>query len=624
MTISARILSIVLSPFLVLAGCASSKADAPPPVEAQAKKAKPEAAPTAEEASAFAKQVNRDLKDLWTYASRANWVKETYITDDTDALAAAADEKVMAFNAQAIKTAARFKDLELDYDTKRQLTLLRLSSSLPAPDDANKRAELAQIASKMTSLYGRGKWCPEGKEGDDEACLDLEELSDIIGDPSKSPKERLDAWVRWRTVSPEMKGLYERFVELGNEGAREIGFSDLGVLWKSRYDMSPEKFEQVIENLWEQVKPLYEQLHCYVRSRLAEKYPQDVKPDGTIPAHLLGNMWAQDWSRIYPLVEPYKTKATLDVTAALKKKKIDALGMVKLGESFFTSLGLKELPESFWQRSLFTKPTDRDVVCHASAWDVTFSGDVRIKMCIQPDEENLVTIHHELGHIYYFLYYNHLPVLYQDGAHDGFHEAIGDAIALSVNPQYLKQRGLLDRVPNDEEGLINVQMQAALSKIAFLPFGKLIDQWRWDVFSGKIPPEKYNEAWWELRRKYQGIHAPVERAEDAFDPGAKFHIPANVPYVRYFLAHVLQFQFHKAMCEAAGHEGPLHTCSIYGSKEAGEKLKALLELGSSRPWPEALFAMTKSREMDASALVEYFDPLMQWLKKQNEGQKCGW
>jgi peptidyl-dipeptidase A len=382
-----------------------------------------------------------------------------------------------------------------------------------------------------------------------------------------------------------------------------------------------------VERLWGQVKPLYEGLHCYVRRRLSEKYGASKVPaDGLIPAHLLGNMWAQEWGNIYPLVEPYKGAADLDVTTALQKKKYDAQKLVRLGERFFTSLGLDPLPDTFWQRSLFTQPRDRDVVCHASAWDVNFNNDLRIKMCIKIDEEDLITIHHELGHDYYFMYYHTLPVLYQAGANDGFHEGIGDTLALSVTPSYLYQAGLLPVEPKkNEKALINLQMKEALDKIAFLPFGKLIDQWRWNVFSGKITPENYNAAWWALRRKYQGIDAPEgARGEDMFDAGAKYHIPANVPYTRYFLARILQFQFHRALCKAIGHQGYLHDCSIFGSRDAGDKLKAMLALGASKPWPEALAVLDGERAMDASAIVDYFAPLMQWLEKENQGQKCGW
>jgi peptidyl-dipeptidase A len=584
----------------------------------------PASAPTPVEAAAFIESVDQNLHELYSVASRAGWVKETYITDDTEAMASAADERAMEYVARAIKDATRFDGMAgLDPDVARQLTLLKVSTSLPAPKDAEKRAELARLSSRLVGLYGKGEWCPEGAAPGSEACQDLEDLSRVIGE-SRDPAVLLAAWERWRTISPPMKPMYERFVELGNEGAREIGFDNLGVLWRSRYDMPPEEFEAMTDRLWEQVRPLYERLHCYVRKELSTQYPGAVQASGTLPAHVLGNMWAQSWANIYPLVEPYPGHGNLDVTAVLEQQKVGAEPMVRMGESFFTSLGLEPLPATFWERSMFTKPADRDVVCHASAWDITYAGDVRIKMCIRPTEEDLITIHHELGHIYYFLEYKDRPILYQDGANDGFHEAIGDAVALSVTPSYLEQRGVLTGVKEDERAVLNVQMRDALEKIAFLPFGKLIDQWRWDVFSGRVAPEQYNEAWWALRQRYQGVHAPTERGADAFDPGAKFHIPANVPYMRYFLAHILQFQFHRSLCQAAGHKGPLHTCSIFDNKEAGVRLQRMLAMGASRPWPDALEAVTGQREMDASALVDYFAPLSAWLEEKVAGEQCGW
>ena len=579
------------------------------------------AKPTAAEAKAFAQRVDEELKALWVRASTAEWIKATYITDDTERNAALANEAVMEYLARAVHDARRFEGVKADADTARMLQLLRVSTPLPAPSDAKQRSELAAIAAKLDGMYGKGKWCgPDGKA----KCRDLGELSETLAQ-SHDYDELLDAWAGWHTVGREMKPLYERQVELANAGAREIGFHDLGELWRAGYDMTPAAFEKESERLWQQVKPLYEDLHCYVRSRLAQTYGKDKVPaDGPIPAHLLGNMWAQEWTPIYSLVEPYEGQPSLDVDAALKKQKYDSQRMVKLGESFFTSLGFDPLPATFWERSQFEKPRDRDVICHASAWDVTLSNDLRIKMCIKPTEEDLVTIHHELGHNFYYMQYWKKPVLFQNGAHDGFHEAIGDAIALSITPGYLKQVGLLDQTPKDDKGLINVQMKMALQKIAFLPFGKLIDQWRWDVFAGKTKPADYNKHWWELREQYQGVASPVARSEADFDPGAKYHIPGNVPYTRYFLADILQFQMHKALCDAAGFKGKLWECSIYGSKPAGAKLQAMLAMGASKPWPDALEKLTGTRQMDASAILEYFTPLRSWLKEQNKGQKCGW
>jgi peptidyl-dipeptidase A len=599
-----------------------------PPAQASASpSAAPAAAPTEEEARAFLTNVDADLRRLWVASSRASWVAQNFITEDTEALSSAAEEASMEYMSRTIKAATRFDGQNLPAEVKRQLWLLKIGSQLPAPSDPKERAELADIEVSMTGDYGKGKYCPERLKNDPKAkkkCLTLDDLENIM-EKSRKYDDLLDAWRGWHAIAPPIKPKFVRYVELGNKGSREIGFKDLGELWRSGYDMTPAEFEADTERLWAQVKPLYDKLHCYVRARLRKVYGKDKIGDkAPIPAHLLGNMWAQEWQNIYELVEPYKGEAPLDVTKKIKQKKLDEKAMVKIGESFFVSLGLDPLPQTFWERSLLKKPGDREVVCHASAWDVTFSNDLRIKMCIEPKEDDLITIHHELGHDYYFHYYYKLPMLYQQGANDGFHEGIGDTLALSVTPAYLKSIGLLDKVPNNEKGELNFLLKNALDKVAFLPFGKLIDQWRWDVFSGKTPPSRYNEAWWELRRKYQGVSPPVQRSEADFDPGAKYHVPANTPYVRYFLARIYQFQFHRALCKAAGQTGPLHKCSIYGSKAAGDKLRAMLEMGASRPWPEALAAISGERQADAGALLEYFAPLDKWLDEQNKGETCGW
>ena len=458
----------------------------------------------------------------------------------------------------------------------------------------------------------------------DGPCQDLGQLSTTI-ETSRDPDALLEAWKGWRTISVPMRPLYRDFVALGNEGAQALGFADLGAMWRSKYDMDPDAFAAELDRLWDQVRPFYEDLHCHVRAKLAERYGDDVvDPAGPIPAHLLGNMWAQSWSNIYDLVAPSgDADAGYDLTGLLEARGVDAVEMVRMGERFFTSLGFAPLPETFWERSLFVQPKDRDVVCHASAWDVDNVEDLRIKMCIEVNAEDFSTIHHELGHNFYQRAYNQQSTLYLDSANDGFHEAVGDTVALSVTPKYLVDIGLLETEPSADADL-GYLLRMALDKIAFLPFGLLIDQWRWQVFSGAVPADQYNAAWWRLRERYQGIQPPVARTEQDFDPGAKYHVPGNTPYTRYFLAHILQFQFHRALCEVAGFEGPLHRCSIYDSKAAGDRLQAMLAMGSSRPWPDALEALTGQREMDATAILDYFAPLRGWLDEQNAGRSCGW
>jgi peptidyl-dipeptidase A len=580
----------------------------------------PAAKPTVADALAFIDKAEKELGALNIEAGQAAWVQETYITDDTVALTAAANDRLIARQTELIGEARRFEGLNLPPDAARKLMLLKLSIGLPAPSDPALRAETTQKAAQLDAAYGKGKYCPDANPDN---CLGIDEIGVKMAQ-SRDPKELATLWAGWHAVGVPMRGDYARLAELSNKGARELGFADTGALWRSQYDMTPEEFQADIERLWKQVEPLYLELHTYVRHKLIEKYGDAARrPDGMIPGDLLGNMWAQEWGNIYDVVAPASGPLPYDLGAILKARNTDSQQLVRYGEGFYKSLGFDPLPESFWKRSMLSHPRDRDVVCHASAWDIDSQLDVRIKACFQPTADDFVTVHHELGHNYYQMAYRTQPFFFQNGANDGFHEAIGDSIALNVTPDYLKKLGLIDQVPPPSAD-IPLLLHTALDKIAFLPFGLLIDKWRWQVYSGQTTPEHYNSAWWTLREKYQGIAPPVARTEADFDPGAKYHIPGNVPYMRYFLARVYQFQFYRAMCQAAGYKGPLNRCSVYGSKEAGAKLNAMLSMGASKPWPEALKAMTGTDKADASAIVEYFKPLMDWLKEQNKGEKEGW
>jgi peptidyl-dipeptidase A len=579
----------------------------------------PPATPTADEAAAFMEVAEARLAELAERAARASWVQSTYITHDTEILAAQAGEAWLGARVALAQEAAGFADIpDLDPVVRRKIDILRGGITMPAPSDPALTAEVTRLATAMESAYGRGQYCR-----DDGTCWDLQDMTRILATERDEPLLR-EVWTGWRTVSVPMRTGYQRFVELTNEGARELGYPDVGAMWRSNYDMDPDDFARELDRLWDQIRPLYDALHCHVAAGLENVYGSDmVGPGRPMPAHLLGNMWAQAWNNIYDLVAPPDADPGYDVTERLREEDYDALGMTRTAEGFFSSLGLDPLPETFWERSMFTQPRDRDVVCHASAWNIDDDEDLRIKMCIEVNAEDFQVIHHELGHNYYQRAYRQQPYLFRGSANDGFHEALGDAVALSVTPDYLRQIGLIDRVPPPEADL-GLLMRDALDKVAFLPFGLLVDQWRWRVFSGQIPPDAYNRGWWELRQRYQGVAPPVERTEQHFDPGAKYHVPANVPYTRYFLAHILQFQFHRALCEVAGHDGPLHRCSIYGNREAGARLQAMMEMGLSRPWPDALDALTGQREMDATAILDYFAPLHAWLDEQNAGRTCGW
>ena len=578
-------------------------------------------AQTVQEAKTFLDEAEATLLKQSNFLNRAQWLQATYINPDSEMQAALANEHFIEVMKDYARKATRFEKVKLPADMARKMMLLRIGLTLATPANKAEASELTQLTARMESTYGSGKYCRDAAQ-DKGRCLDLQDITLIMAN-SRDPKELLDVWQGWHKVAKPMKPDYQRFVALGNKGAKELGFADMGAMWRSKYDMPPDAFAKEVDRLWEQVRPLYLSLHAYVRTKLREKYGASVVPEkGPIPAHLLGNMWAQSWDNIYDMLEPAGATKNYDLTAILKQKKIDELEMVRYGERFFQSLGFAALPKTFYQRSLFVKPQDREVVCHASAWDVDNEEDLRIKMCIQITGEEFAVIHHELGHNIYQRAYRPQPFLFRDSANDGFHEAVGDTIALSITPEYLVQVGLLDKA-TDPNGDIGLLLKQALAKVSFLPFGLMIDQWRWKVYSGEITPANYNQKWWELRRKYQGVDAPG-RTENDFDPAAKYHVAANVPYTRYFLAHILQFQFHRALSQAAGCETPLHRCSIYNSKAAGTKLNEMLSMGVSQPWPVALTAITGKPDMDATAIKDYFAPLQKWLDEQNKGKAIGW
>jgi len=581
------------------------------------------AAPTAADADAFIAAAEKDLFDYTVEASQVNWVNSTYLTEDTDAMASRINAVGTEKSVKYALEAAKYKDVAgLSADTRRKLDILRTGLVLPAPTKPGAATELNQIATDLQSQYGKGRGTLNGKE------ISGSDIEAEMGNLKNTPAQFAEMWTSWHdNVGAPMKDDYARMVGIANEGAKELGFANTGAMWRSGYDMSPEEFAKTTERLWQEVKPLYMALHTYTRWKLNEKYGDAVQPKtGPIRADLLGNMWAQEWGNIYPVVAPAGSgDLGYDVGDLLTAQGKTPLDMVKAGENFYSSLGMAPLPETFWKRSQFLKPADREVICHASAWDVDNKDDIRIKMCIKVNADDFTTIHHELGHNYYQRAYNKQPFLYLNGANDGFHEAIGDFVALSITPQYLVDIGLLDKakVPSADKdtGLL---LRQAMDKVAFLPFGLLVDRWRWGVFDGSIKPADYNSAWTQLRTQYQGIVPPAARPANAFDAGAKFHIPGNTPYTRYFLARILQFQFYEAACKQAGWKGPLHRCSFYGNKEVGAKLNAMLEMGASKPWPDALEAFTGNREMSGKAMADYFAPLKKWLDEQNKGKPSGW
>ena len=574
---------------------------------------------TAEGAAAFVAEAEETLMALSEYVGRVAWVRATHITFDTMWLEARANAEYTELQVALANEAARFNDVQVPDDVRRKLNLMRQSIVLPAPNRPGAAGELAEITTRLDSTYATGRFEHQGEQ------ITLQQGEEILAE-SRDPAVTKAIYEGWRTVSPVMRDDYARMVEIANEGARELGYPDTGAMWRSGYDMEPDAFAAETDRLWNQVKPFYENLHCYVRAELNERYGDAVQPaTGPIRADLLGNMWSQQWGNIYDVVSPSDLpESSYDLTDLLVQADYTPVKIAETAEGFYTSMGLAELPDTFWERSQIVRPEGREVVCHASAWDIDNVDDLRIKMCTRVNAEDFQTMHHELGHNYYQRAYNQQPFLFRNGANDGFHEAIGDFAALSAQtPTYLNQIGLLDTVPGDEED-IPFLLKTALDKIAFLPFGLMVDRWRWGVFSGETTPEDYNDAWNANMLRYQGLVPPGPRPENAFDPGAKYHIPGNTPYTRYFLAHIYQFQFHRAACEQAGWTGPLHRCSVYGNEEVGRRFNAMMEMGQSRPWPEAMAAFNGERENDASAVADYFEPLNAWLTTQNRGRSCGW
>lgn len=608
-SIALRLIPIVATIFLT--SCDSSSVEVTTAVD--------QASPTSADVSIFLQRTEQELDELFHRAALINWDYYTNITDENEARVAEVDAEVTRKLVDLANATKQYQEVQVTPEERRMLGIVSRGITIPAPSTEGAAERLAAINTGLASAYSKGSIEFEGETvPQDQTELLMRSLDD--------PDQLEEVWSKWRESTKDMREGYAEMVSVANEGARELGFDDVGHMWRSGYDMDADAFVEETDRLWGQVKPLYDELHCHVRGKLNDKYGDEVVPlDQPIRADILGNMWAQSWDSLFEDVKPQTANESesIDLDALLLSANYTAVGMVETGEDFFSSLGFEPLPETFWQRSQIVKPEDREVVCHASAWNLDNKEDIRIKMCTNVDSNDFVTIHHELGHNYYQRAYKDQPLIFRDGANDGFHEAIGDFIALSITPEYLQQIELLEDVPG-ADGDLELLMQQALGKIGFLPFGLLMDKWRWQVFSGELTADTYNQGWWDLREEYQGIRPPNERPADAFDPGSKYHIPNNVPYMRYFLSHVLQFQFYQTACDSIGWDGPLHRCSFYGSEEVGKKLNTMLELGSSQPWQDTLELFTGSREIDATAVVAYFQPLMEYLETENEDRQCGW
>jgi peptidyl-dipeptidase A len=573
----------------------------------------------------FLERVELEDKTLGPVASSAYWIGSNFITYDSQKVVADYGKRFQLLALERARQAATFDKVQVSEENRRKLNLIKNSFVMPSPLDDALAGEIAGISAELDAMYGTGQHC--FGEGD---CYDLEAFEAVI-DNSRDPDELLKAWEGWRNIGKPMKDMYLRMVEIGNLGAKDLGYEGLTDLWFSQYDMPADDFLAETDRVWDELKPLYDALHCHVRNELSEHYGEAVvSKAGSMPAHVLGNMWGQSWANIYDLVytpDNPSADTNIDLTKILEEKDIGEIEMVEIAENFFLSLGFEPLPKTFWERSLFIKPQDHNVVCHASAWDLdSDANDLRVKMCIERNAEDFSTIHHELGHIFYYQAYSQQPSIFQRGANDGFHEAVGDLLTLSITPDYYHKIGMITEAEaiNAKSDPISLLMQQALDGVVSVPWTLMLDKWRAGVFSGETSEAELNNSWWELREYYQGIEAPRERDADAFDPGAKYHIPGNTPYTRYYLAKILQYQFHESLCNQIGFEGPLHECSIYNNELAGEQLRAMLSLGQSQEWQVALEALTGTRTLSGKSMLNYYKPLKDWLDVQNASRSCGW
>ena len=582
-----------------------------------------EQTPSNQDLEEFLANVELENKKDGPVIYSASWISSNFITYDSQKVIADYGTKSTLKSLQRSREAASFDGLDTSKENQRMLNILKSSFVMPPPLDEELASELSEITTSLEAMYGSGEYC-----FDDEECYDLEAFESII-DNSRDPKELLRAWEGWHEIGKPMKPMYMRMVDIGNQGSVDLGYEGLSDLWFSKYDMPAEDFLDDTDRVWSEVKPLYDALHCHVRAKLNEHYGDEViSKTGPLPVHMLGNMWGQSWSNIYDLVYEEKPDSKyIDVTKIINEKSLSEIEMVEYAEDFFISMGFKPLPKTFWERSLFVKPRDRSVVCHASAWNLDpANNDLRIKMCIEKNEEDFITIHHELGHIFYYQAYNHIPTVFQAGANDGFHEAFGDLLTLSITPDYLVDIGFIseDDAEEAKQDPIGLLMKQALDGVVIVPWALMLDKWRSGVFDGDIDESNLNSSWWSLREEYQGINTSYERSENYFDPGAKYHIPGNTPYTRYYLASIMQYQFHEALCNLINYDGYLHECSIYGNKEAGDRIITTMAMGQSLPWQDAFENLTGSRQLSGKSIMNYYAPLKEWLDEENKNRTCGW
>jgi len=609
--------------WLVLAGIVSAQDPLPTALEAGSLEV---------QAALFIQTAEEELRQSAVRSTFASWNYESNITDATQKVSDRATEAASLLTKKLGKEAQKFDIAQIqNLDVKRKLKLMKNIGTAALPKQQLK--EFIELTTNMGKAYSTAKVL-DRETG--QKSLSLEpELTTILA-RSRDPATLRYYWEQWREQSgKKIRNMYHKYVGLYNQAAKANGFVDASLMKVSAYES--DTFQQEMEDTWQGLRPLYQQLHAYVRTKLGEHYGPDVVPGrGPLPAHLLGNMWAQSWNNIADILRPFPTKPSINVTGEMIRQGWTPRKMFEKADDFFQSMGMDPMPPKFWSGSILEKPKDgRELTCHASAWDFYNGEDFRIKQCTRVNQEDFVTVNHEMGHVQYFLQYNNQSYLYRDGANPGFHEGVADILSLAVGTAtYFQKLGLLGEEVDigDEETNINILFDMALERIAFLPFGYLVDKFRWDVYSGRTSLDNMNCHWWKLRHEIQGLAPPGPRDNSQFDAGAKYHVAGDVGYVRYFTAFIYEFQFYRALCLESGDyvpgdpKKPLHRCNFYGNTAAGDKLRAMLQMGASRPWMEAMEKMTGQRAMSTKAIREYFGPLETWLQQENRraGVEVGW
>ncbi|XP_075996407.1 angiotensin-converting enzyme 2 [Genypterus blacodes] len=583
----------------------------------------------------FLKKFDQEASKRMYQYSLASWAYNTNITKENSDNLGAEGQSWSDFYTKMSEESQQFPLSDIT-DPEIKLQLISLQDKGAGALTPDKAAHLSKVMSEMSTIYSTATVC---LMDDHFNCQTLEPgLEDVMAN-SRDYFERLHVWEGWRReVGKRMRPLYEDYVDLKNEAAKLNDFEDYGAYWRSNYETIEEdsryKYTQHqlmddVRAIYKEILPLYKELHAYVRSKLMDVYPGRIHPQGPLPAHLLGDMWGRFWTNLYALSVPYPHKEDIDVSKTMVAKGWTERQLFKEAEAFFMSVGLYKMNENFWNDSMLEKPDDgRKVVCHPTAWDMGNGEDFRIKMCTKVNMDDFLTVHHEMGHNQYQMAYSNLSYLLRDGANEGFHEAVGEIMSLSAaTPSHLQALGLLPvDFTSDNETEINFLLKQALTIVATLPFTYMLEEWRWQVFDGNITKDEWMQRWWEMKREMVGVVEPVPRDETYCDPPALFHVSGDYSFIRYFTRTIYQFQFQKALCEAANHTDDLFKCDITNSTAAGDKLRKMLELGRSKSWTRALDMISSEVKMDAAPLLEYFEKLQHWLVKENKknNRHVGW